>query len=294
MRHLENAFRFTFKNFIITLPLLIAAAIPALVAGVGSVGFSPVGFFNQYQKMIQDIMSGSNFNYRDLFMSLYGPAMLISMTISGLLSLVLTILVQPATYGLINKNYETGSAKLNDFTACMSKYIGRFVLFLLLQLAIGIGIAIVFVILFTVAIFVTVKISAIGILLMIVFFLGMLVGLVTLYTYMSLWFTAVCVDDSDIVQGLKNSFKQVNGSFWPILGISLLVHICAVIAGSIIGAIIGLIPVIGGIASPVIAALGNFILMVYYFEVYREKTGRYFIPNPQQFNEGYPGAGGGI
>ncbi len=292
MRHLENAFRFTFKNFIFTLPLLIATAIPALIMGVGRVGFSPMSFINQYQKMLQDITNGSNFNYGDYMLNLYGPSMMISMAIAGFLSLVFTIIVMPATYGLINKSYETGNASLNDLTALMSKYIGRYVLFLLLQIAIGIGVAIVFGILLTIAIIITAFVSPLGVLLIIVFALATLVGMVVLHTYMSLWFPAVCIEDSNIIQGLKNSFKQVNGSFWPILGVTLLVMLGSGMAGGFIGLITGLIPIVGSVVSPVISAIGGFILMVFYFEVYREKTGRYAIPqSPQQFNGGYPDGG---
>ncbi|MDF2986730.1 MAG: hypothetical protein K0R50_2240 [Eubacterium sp.] len=296
MRHLENAFKFTFKNFLLTLPLLISLAIPALVQGVGNVGVMANSnkIFSNLQRMIEDLQyGGGNFNYFDMFAGIDMRAAYASSAIAGVLSLIFMIIVRPATYGLINLNYETGNAKLNDFSRSMSKYIGRYVLYGLLHIAIAIGITIVFVILMVIAGIVAATISVpFGVLLIILFILATIVGSVALYTYMNLWFPAICVEDSDIMQGLKNSFRFVKGSFWPIFGITLLVTVCGSIAGSILGGIIGLIPIVGNIVAPIITGLAQFILMVYYFEIYREKTGRYTIPEPpQQFNGGYPNGG---
>ncbi len=294
MRHLENAFKFTFKNFLLTLPLLISLAIPALIAGVGSMGIlmNNGDFISKFQRMMEDIQYGGILDYNDLFAGMNLGAFFVSLFVSGLLSFVFMILVRPATYGLINLHYETGNAKLNDFTKCMSKYIGRFVLYGLLHIAIAIGLIIVFTILMVIGGIVASISTPLGVILIILFVLATIVGAIALYTYMNLWFPAVCVEDSDIIQGLKNSFRYVKGSFWPILGITLLITICGSIAGSILGGIIGLIPIVGNIVAPIISGLAEFILMVYYFEVYREKTGRYTIPEPpQQFNGGYPNGG---
>ncbi len=294
MRHLENAFKFTFKNFLLTLPLLISLAIPALIAGVGSMGIlmNNGDFISKFQRMMEDIQYGGILDYNDLFAGMNLGAFFVSLLVSGLLSFVFMILVRPATYGLINLHYETGNAKLNDFTKCMSKYIGRFVLYGLLHIAIAIGLIIVFTILMVIGGIVASISTPLGVILIILFVLATIVGAIALYTYMNLWFPAVCVEDSDIIQGLKNSFRYVKGSFWPILGITLLITICGSIAGSILGGIIGLIPIVGNIVAPIISGLAEFILMVYYFEVYREKTGRYTIPEPpQQFNGGYPNGG---
>lgn len=294
MRHLENAFKFTFKNFLLTLPLLISLAIPALIAGVGSMGIlmNNGDFISKFQRMMEDMQYGGILDYNDLFAGMNLGAFFVSLLVSGLLSFVFMILVRPATYGLINLHYETGNAKLNDFTKCMSKYIGRFVLYGLLHIAIAIGLIIVFTILMVIGGIVASISTPLGVILIILFVLATIVGAIALYTYMNLWFPAVCVEDSDIIQGLKNSFRYVKGSFWPILGITLLITICGSIAGSILGGIIGLIPIVGNIVAPIISGLAEFILMVYYFEVYREKTGRYTIPEPpQQFNGGYPNGG---
>ena len=116
---------------------------------------------------------------------------------------------------------------------------------------------------------------------MVLFYLVFIVAIVALTTYMYLWFPAVCVEDSGIIDGLKNSFKTVKGSFWPILGITILVSI----GGSILGSILGIFPFIGTVISSVITSLSTFILIVYYFEIYRAKTGRFSSPdNFQQIN----------
>ncbi len=283
MRHLENAFKFTFKNFLLTLPLLISLAIPALISGVGSLGIvaNSGAIAENFKRIIENsAYDGGIPNYGDLFAGLDLGTFIASSIISGLLSFVLMILVKPATFGFINLHYETGNAKLNDFTRCMSKYIGRFVLFGLLNIAFAIGLGVVLLILVIIGGVVSSASTGLGVLLIILFVLAFFVGVVVLFNYLNLWFPAVCVEDSDIIQGLKNSFRTVRGSFWPILGITLLVTFGAGVARLILGSVIGVIPVIGSIVAPIISGLAEFILMVYYFEVYREKTGRYTLPEP--------------
>jgi MFS family permease len=283
MRYLENAFRFTFKNFLITLPLLISMAIPALIMGVGSLGF--LANLGKFQQIIQDMVSGRNYTFTpDMVYNLYGTTMIVSMIVAGILSLILNILVYPATYGLINKKYETGSANFSDITRCMSKYIGRYVLFILLSIAIGIGLTLVFCILIGIAAAIIITVSEVaGVLLLILFILAFIVGCITLSIYLSLWFPAVCIEDTDIIEGLKNSLKYVSGSFWTILGITLLVSLCGMVAGGILSLVIGWVPIIGSVVSPVISGLTAFITMVFYFEVYRDKTGRF--TNPETFGQ---------
>lgn len=294
MRHLENAFKFTFKNFLLTLPLLISLAIPALISGVGSLGImaNSGAIAENLKRIIENNAYGGGIpNYGDLFAGLNAGTFIASSIISGLLSFVLMLLVKPATYGLINLHYETGNAKLNNFTGCMSKYIGRFVLFGLLNIAFAIGLGIVLVILMVIGGLVSSASTGLGVLLIILFVLAFFAGVAVLFNYLTLWFPAVCVEDSDIIQGLKNSFRTVKGSFWPIFGITLLVTFGGSVAGFILGSIIGLIPVIGNIVAPVISGLAEFILMVYYFEVYREKTGRYTLPEPPQQFGGFQDGG---
>lgn len=289
MRYLEKAFSFTFKNFILFLPFLISIAIPSLILGVGSMSFL-LKFTNieELQGIIRDFAYNSNdlSALPGLFKDLYGTTMLASTAISGLLSIVFAIIVMPATYGLINKKYETGSASLSDFTGCMSKYIGKYVLYALLGIAIWIGVSVVAMILIVIGTIIIIA-GAVppGILFIVVAILGTIVGCIALNTYMSLWFPSVCVENSSITEGLKNSFKTVRGYFWPILGIGLLVTLGGSIASLILGGILGWVPIVGSTVSPIISAIAQMILMVFYFEVYRDRTGRYDIPEqPQQIN----------
>jgi hypothetical protein len=282
MRYLENAFRFTFKNFLLALPLLISMAIPTLIIRIGTAGFVARAT-QKYTQLLQNAMSGNFAGLDDNFFD--GPIsmpMVISVVVGAVLFLLFAIIIYPATYGLINKKYETGNATLSDFTQCMSKYIGRYIQFGLLSIAIAIGLSIVLIILVAIAFAVMSLVSNIvGILLIILFYLAFIVGNIALAIYMILWFPAVCVEDSGIIEGLKNSFKIVNGSFWPILGITLLVSL----GGSIAGSILGIFPIIGVVISSVTSTLASFVLIVYYFEIYRAKTGRFSSPdNFQQIN----------
>ncbi len=282
MRYLENAFKFTFKNFLLAIPLLISMAIPTLIISIGTAGLV-AKMTQKYAQIFQSAMSGEYAGFdASFFDGLLSMPMIISVVIGCLLFLLLAILVYPATYGIINKKYETGNATLSDFTQCMSKYIGRYVLYGLLSLAIGIGLGIALVILIVLASVIMALVSNVfGIILMVLFYLVFIVGCIALAVYMYLWFPAVCIEDSGIIEGLKNSFKTVKGSFWPILGITLLVSI----GGSIVGSILGIFPFVGVVISSVTTTLAEFILIVYYFEVYRAKTGRFSSPdNFQQIN----------
>lgn len=283
MRYLENAFRFTFKNFVIALPLLISMVIPAVIMNIGTIGFT-VKLAEKYQRLFENMSIGQTPEIGiDFYSGLFNKPMIISMIVALALSLLFSILVYPATYGLINKKYETGKATLSDFTQCMSKYIGRYVLFMLLNFAIVMGLYLVFVILVVIAAVILTQVSTVvGVLLVVLFSLAFIVGYIALIIYMSLWFPAVCIEDTGIIQGLKNSFKYVKGSFWPILGITLLVSLC----GAVGAGILGLFPIIGTVISSVITTLAGYIIIVYYFELYRAKTGRFETPENTEQLEG--------
>jgi hypothetical protein len=279
MRYLENAFKFTFKNFMLTLPLIISMSIPALIMSVGSLGFlfNLKNFEQIFNQMLDN--SGSFYPSFDMFYKMYGPTMLISIFVSMFLTLVITIFVYPITYGLINKKYETGFASLSDITGAMSRYIGKFVLYGLLKIAIWVGMGIVYLILVAIGIVIVTTVSNVaGALVLVLFTLGFIAGCIALGVYTSLWFPAICIEDTDIITGLKNSFKYVSGSFWSIFGISILIALCGGVAGSIVGMIVGWVPIVGGAVSSVISYLASFITIVFYFEIYRDKSGRFACP----------------
>jgi len=117
-----------------------------------------------------------------------------------------------------------------------------------------------------------------GIILIVFLSLAFIVGCIALSVYLTLWFPSVCIEDTGIIQGLKNSFKYVSGSFWPIFGITLLVSLCGSVAGGILSLVVGWIPIVGSVVAPVVSAIAGFILIVFYFEIYREKTGRLTAP----------------
>lgn len=288
MRHLENAFKFTFKNFLLTLPYLISLAIPALIVGVGSLGLlgGSAEFINAFQEMMGDVANGnSTFDFSRLLESLNIKAFIASSAISVVISLVLNIIIMPATYGLVNLQYETGNAKLNDLSHCISKYIGRYILYGLLYLAFLIGSAIAAFFLMLFGIFISTIIEPLGFILVFLILIAYIVALIAMSVYLMLWFPAVCVEDCGVIDGLKSSFRTVRGSFWPILGITLLINICGGITNIIIGGILSWVPILSNMVGPIILGLADFILLVYYFDIYREKTGRFnYIEPSQQFN----------
>jgi len=284
MRYLENALKFTFTNFLLTLPLLISMAIPAFIMNIGTMGFN-AKLMQKYQQLIQEMVSnnGQYYGFDQSFLgNLVSTRMIVCIIAASLLYIFFAIIIYPATYGLINKKYETGSANFSDFTAGLSKYIGRFIQYGLLSIAINIGTMLVLTILIGIGVVICISVNKVaGILLIILFCMAYFVGVIALSIYMSLWFPAVCVEDSGIIQGLKNSFKNVKGSFWLIFGITLLISL----SGNIAGSMFSLFPFIGSIIASVISMLTEYVKIIFRFEIYREKTGRFYNPDPGNFQQ---------
>jgi hypothetical protein len=280
MRYLENAFRFVFKNYMLGIPLLIIAIIPAIFQGIGSM-FLMVNYTNRIKDILQGLNVGGfpqSGNIWDFYLNLFGMKYLIFAGVSLIVTIVLSIIFTPAEYGLINKKYQTGKAMLNDIAPSISKYIGRYILCGLLGFAIILGAAVEFGVLMFVAAFVVTASLPLGILLIILLVLAYIAGSITLYVYMSLWLPAVCTEDCGVIQGLTLSFKTVKGSFWMILGISLLIGLCNMAATGILSLVVGWIPVAGTVIVSAVGAFVSYLLIVFGFEVYRAKTGRFGVP----------------
>ena len=270
MKFLENALKFTFKNFILCLPLFFVYVIPNIVMGIGSMFFM-VNYFGQFEKIINEMNANPNFIPGvDFFVDMYGMPFIICMIISLALSLVLAIVFNPAVYGMVSKRLGTGSASLKDVMPNMSKFVGRYVLFLLMNIAFVLAFSIVFGIFIALSFLLMMSVLPLGIMLMLLLFLGFFFLLLIYSAVSGMWFPAVCTEDCGIFAGLKYCFKALKGTFWRVFGVMLLVSLCTGIAS----AFFSWIPVLGSMAGGGISALSSFVLIVYYFQVYRARTGR--------------------
>ena len=238
--------------------------------GIGSMFFM-VNYFGQFEKIINEMNANPNFIPGvDFFVDMYGMPFIICMIISLALSLVLAIVFNPAVYGMVSKRLGTGSASLKDVMPNMSKFVGRYVLFLLMNIAFVLAFSIVFGIFIALSFLLMMSVLPLGIMLMLLLFLGFFFLLLIYSAVSGMWFPAVCTEDCGIFAGLKYCFKALKGTFWRVFGVMLLVSLCTGIAS----AFFSWIPVLGSMAGGGISALSSFVLIVYYFQVYRARTGR--------------------
>ena len=286
MKFLENALKFTFKNFILCLPLLFVYVIPNIIIGIGSMFFM-VNYLGQIEKIIDQMTANPNFvPGLDFIVDIYGMPFLLSIIIALAITLVLTIIFTPATYGMVSKKLQTGSASLKDVMPSMSKFVGRYVLFLLMNVVFVLGILIVFAIFMALSVFLMISVLPLGIMLLFVSFIGYLFVLLLYSAACGMWFPAVCTEDCGIIQGLKYCLKAIKGTFWRVFGIMLLVSLCTGVASMFFS----WIPVLGTMAAGGVSALSSFVLIVYYFQVYRARTGRPVIlemQNASSINNNY-------
>ncbi|AEV69561.1 hypothetical protein [Acetivibrio clariflavus] len=271
MKYLENAFKFLGNFFLLVIPLFIAIAIPSIISGPSKDALS-----KQYTEIIMTmakdptLMQNSS-NLIELFSTLI--SFLPPIILGFILTIILRIIVNPATYGMVNKALETGNVDLNDFVPEMKNNIGKYILYALSYIGIYFAIFFLSAILSFIFSSITTISTTLGITLLILFSIALFIGLFVFSYLISLWFPAMVSDNLGVGDGLKKSISVVKSYFWPIVGISILVAIGSGILSAIAGFLKG-IPVLGHVVLSFISALVEFIMIVFCFEVYRDKTGK--------------------
>jgi hypothetical protein len=271
MKYLENAFKFLVKYYLLAIPLFIAIAIPAIIAGSGSAELAA-----QIQELQKSMLSDPEMMQDPAcLLQLYSTLapMLAASGIAGAISFILMLIIKPATYGMVNKALETGNADLSDFGPEMKNNFPKYILFGLATAGLYIGIFIAAIIVFAVFAALMAASKAVGIILMVLFSMAFIVFLIAFSILTYLWFPAMVSDNLGVFDGLKKSISVVKGYFWPIIGISLLVGIGSGVAGGIVGAA-GNIAVVGPLLTSIVTVAVEFVMIVFAFEVYRDKTGK--------------------
>ena len=254
MKYLENAIRFITKHYILAVPLFISTALAALLGG------STSGFIGKAWEVLADMRAEVDF--------FNNPAGIISFLTSaavvsgiGFLSFILTIIVTPATYGMVNKALNEGFATLNDFVPQFKNNIAKYLIFWL-----GFGILVALFGLIS-ALFIAIS-KWLGILFIVIMFLLIIIAVVYVGVNMSLWFPAMVVENIDVLSAFKKSFSLVKRNFLMILGINLLVGIVASLA-SLILSILGMIPLLGSIILSIVPTASSFTMIVFFLMYYK-------------------------
>jgi len=271
MKYLENAFKFLGKYYLLLIPLFIATVIPAIINAP-----SQNAMTQQMEEITKSMLNPGMVQNSNEMLEMYSTLMQPSATywLSIILSLVLTIIVTPATYGMVNKALSTGNADLSDFVPEMKNNIVKYIIFGLasIVLGFGIGIAILLVIGICVALFFVSP--ALGGIMSFLLGLASIIAVFVLAVWISFWFIAMVSDELGVLDALKKSISVAKSYFWPIVGINILVGIGYAIVSGIFSGIFGKIPLIGPVFVSVIAVLYQFVIIAFMFEVYRDKTGK--------------------
>ena len=179
----------------------------------------------------------------------------------------------PATYGLVNKGLDTGNAGLNDIGSAISQNFVKYIMWFVGYLVLGLALTIAFFIVMLLLSLILSLLGNFGAILLLLIGLAIIIAIIVFYVLMSLWFSAMVVDNLDIIAAAKKSIEIVKGSFWTVLGITLLVAIACGIVGLILG-LFDRIYFLGPIIATIAPTARTFIMTVFLLMVYREKTGR--------------------
>ena len=237
MKYLESTLKFLGRFYILALPLYILSALPSLIGGVSTMG--------NYSKLMKELMAAGSDPMR-----MQDPTMLIGLFSglfaaaagTGIVAFILTLIITPATHGMINKALATNHADLNDFVPSLKDNIVKYIIFLVGSLVLWLVFGIAVFVIFLIFGLITAVIKWLGILLIILGVIGTALAAITLGICVSLWFPAMVADNLDVMSALKKSIEVAKGSFWTLLGITLLVWLVSAVAGGVLG-LFGLIPV---------------------------------------------------
>jgi hypothetical protein len=266
MKYIVNAFNFSIKNWMLIIPLYVLTALAALIGGVGAtLGFSA----------ISGLLTSGGLNDPGELIKLV-PGIMSAVAGGGVVSFLIQFAIYPISYGLVNKSLETGNASLNDIGAVLKENFVKYLLYFVGQLVVfGVFFIAAFLVLLLLGLLTSV-LGFIGVALIFIVVIALAIIYLIITTLLCLWFSAMVIDNLDVVAAAKKSVEIVKSFFWTVLGINVLV----IIAASIIGAIlsfINVIPLLGPIIYSVVPTAQTFILLVFYISFYREKTGRVTI-----------------
>ena len=271
MKYLENAFKFLGKFYLLLLPLFIAIAIPAIISGSGSVAMS-----NQITEFMMPMQQDPTLFESSAFwvglLDVMKP-FLIKIGIASVISFVLMLIIMPATYGMVNKALATGNADLSDFVPELKNNFLKYIIYGLASIAVSLVVVIAIGIIVGICVAALYAAKALGIILIVIFSMALIVFLFAFSYLIVLWFPAMVADDLGVFDALKKSISVVKPYFWPMVGITLLIGIGGGVAGGALS-MASTIPVVGPLLSSIPSVLIQFIMIIFYFEVYRDKTGK--------------------
>lgn len=263
VKYLEGAFKFLIKNYKLAIPLYVLFALSFLFEGDG------------LGKLTSALQSGSTpVGGIDMGAALAGAWSVLSAISGGFLATALYFIVDPVTYGLVNKSLDGQAADLQrDSVPLLRKNLIKYVFYFIGKFVVAAAVFIVFLIVLALFALITLVLKGLGVFLATIVFTALVAATVILFTLLSLWFPAMLLDDLSVKDAAKKSVELVKPSFWTILAFTLIVVIAASAVRGILF-FLSYIPLLGSLLLAAIPAAQAFIMATFYLTVYREKTGR--------------------
>ncbi len=266
MNYLQNAIKFSIKNWMLILPLFVLTALASLLSNAGRSAMD-LGYLWSTFRDFDSFTSPGN-----ILSSLPGIFSAVAVG-SGVWAFLFQFVSLPASYGLVNKSLETGTASLNDIGAAISENFVKYVMYMVGIIVVGLVVGIGSVIIMLILALLVSLLKGIGVALMVIVMLAIGIAFFAFAVLISMWLSAMIVDGLDVVAAAKKSIEIVKGCFWTVLGITLLVSIAAGIAGTIL-ALLSRIPLLGPIIYSAVPTAQTFIMIVFLMTLYRERTGK--------------------
>jgi hypothetical protein len=262
MKYIVNAFNFSVRNWMLIIPLFVLTALAALIGGTGTA--LSLG-------AVSGLLTSGSLDMDQLIKLV--PSIMATVAGGGIVSFLVQFAIYPISYGLVNKSLETGNANLNDIGAALKDNFIKYLLYFVGQLVVfGIFFIAAFLVLLLFGLIAS-ALGPIGIALIFIIFIALAIVYLVITTLLCLWFSAMVIDNLDVVAAAKKSVEIVKSFFWIVFGINLLVSIAAAIVGGILS-FINVIPLLGPIIYNIVPTAQTFILLVFYIMFYRDKTGR--------------------
>lgn len=276
MKYLEKVFKFLGKYFALAIPLIIATAIPTIITGsvndaemTQSINELSLALANQSMDPMLALT---------MMLEVMQP-LFVLIGIANIIAFVLNLFVVPATYGMINKGLETDNAYIGDFFPQMGRTLPKYIIYSIFSFFVSIALTLIFALVLTLFIFLAIALQKFGgVAFVLAIVVTVLVGL-ALYLLMyaincalCYWFPAMIIDNMKVTSAFKKSIEVAKSYLWQTIGISLLFSIASGVITSVLGSIVGILPYVGPILISIPAALGSFLLSVFYLMVYRDKT----------------------
>lgn len=270
MKYLNNAFKFLTKFYILAVPLLILNVLSALLNSKGS-----SNIFSEFSEMFGNQFSNfdniERFSDPKFIFSLV-PSILAFTVGASLLAILMKFIAEPATYGMINKAQQVGTADLNDFIPSLKENFVKYLLYWVGTIIVGIIIGIVFLVVILIVGLLIALLKWVGVIFLIIALIAMFIVGIMLSVFMSLWFTTMVVDDLDVIGGLKRSVGIAKKNFFVLLGVDILIAIGSFVVSGILGMLVGWIPVIGTIVLSVVPTASAFIMIAFRMDLYKQSS----------------------